>query len=93
MRTPTIIDALAAARVLRGVAEPLRHWVLLRMLAETVRAEKWRRATGRAHPRLGDGTLQVTALRRLPMGEPSLQDRDFCLCLAQVFFVLSSWKD
>lgn len=93
MRTPTIVDALAAARVLREVAEPHRHWLLLRMLAETVRAERWRQATGKAHPKWGDGTLQVTALRRLPRAEPSLQDRDFCLCLAQVLFTLSSWKD
>ena len=91
MRRVTHGDAISAARVLLRVPGRRREWVLARMLREAGRADKWVRATGRAHPLWGDGSLMAAALRRQPVSEPSLDDAGYCLCLSLVFFALA-WR-
>ncbi|WP_108484062.1 hypothetical protein [Oceaniglobus ichthyenteri] len=82
-------DASALARVLRGCAPARRAWVLHRMVQEAARAAAHLRATGRAHPRWGDGSFLSVALRRRPMAEPPLSDTEFCFCLSSVLWHLS----
>jgi hypothetical protein len=42
------------------------------------------RETGRNHPLFGDGSLMAAALQHRCVPEPSLEDREFRLCLALV---------
>ena len=87
MRPPTISDALAAARVLYRVPPDRRFGVLARLFWEADAAQiasvEKRACAG------GDGSLMSVALRRSPVPEPSLEDGEFCRCLALVLPALS----
>ena len=82
-------DALAAARALYGLPDRLHAWALARMLAEARAAEAHARASGRMHPRWGDGSLMAAALRRRCVREPLLSDRRWCRCVAFVYRFLA----
>ncbi len=82
IRAPRLSDVAAAARACLAVAPPRRSWLMARMLAEAAAADAHRRATGRVHPRWGDGTLSAAALRRPHLREPPLSDAAFRACLA-----------
>ena len=82
-------DAVAAARVLLRYPRERRPWILHRMLAEAVTADDWRRRTGRAHPRWGDGSLMSAALRRPAVNEPPLSDPVWCRLVAYVYLALA----
>ena len=94
-------DASAVARVLRQTPGHRRAWVHRRLLREADRAAVHLALTGRAHPIWGNGSLMAAALRRRPGSEPTLDDADFCLCLAIVLqhlagvpaVDLSHWQD
>lgn len=60
------------------------------MLAEADLAERHRRATGRAHPRYGTGSLMARALARPRRPEPRLDDADYAACLILVLEALSA---
>ncbi|WP_172295807.1 hypothetical protein [Pseudoruegeria sp. HB172150] len=77
-------DLIAAARVLYGVPVPERGAVLGRLMRAAGWADRFRRHHRRAHPVWGDGSLMAAALSEGPPPEPSLEDADYCLCLAQV---------
>ena len=82
-------DAVAAARVLLRHPRERRPWILHRMLTEAALADAWRRQTGRAHPRWGDGSLMATALRRPTAIEPPLSDPVWCRLVAYVYLALA----
>lgn len=82
-------DVVAAARVLLRHPRQRWAWVLHRMLAEAVRADDWRRRTGRIHPRWGDGSLMSAALRRPTANEPPLADPAWCRLVAYVYLALA----
>lgn len=82
LRPVTPPDLLAAARVL--LAQPRGRWPrkMARLLAAAGAAERHRRATGRAHPRLGNGTLAAAALAQAPPPAPPLDDARHLAALA-----------
>lgn len=82
-------DAIAAARVLLRHPRERWPWVLHRMLTEAAMAHAWRRRTGRAHPRWGDGSLMAAALRRPSANEPPLSDPAWCRLMAYVYLALA----
>jgi len=81
-------DVVAAARVLLATAPERRPGLLGRMLREADAADAHRRATGRAHPVWGTGSLMSAALARTRAPEPYLDDPDYAGCMAQVFEAL-----
>ena len=89
MRPPTLVDAVAAARVLRAAPEAGRPALLRRLICETRQAARHLRATGRAHPRFGDGSLIAAALRHPVVREPGLDDPAYCRCLAFVLVAIA----
>ena len=89
MRRPLHGDVVSVARVLAGTRPDRRPWVLRRLFREADLAAGFVRRSGRAHPVWGDGSLMVAALKRRPRPEPSLEDGDYCRCLAMVFDVLA----
>ncbi|TYB82874.1 hypothetical protein [Maritimibacter fusiformis] len=82
-------DVVAAGCALLAVPEAGRARLLSRMLAEAEAADRHRRATGRAHPVWGTGSLMSAALARDRVAEPFLDDRAYAECLALVFEVLA----
>lgn len=93
MRRPLHGDVVSAARALLMTSPERRCWVLTRMLWEADRAQAWVATRSRAHPVWGDGTLMCAALRRRPVREPSLENADYCGCLALVFKALAARGD
>lgn len=77
-------DLVAAARALLPVAPPARPARLAALLEAAEMAEAHRRRTGRAHPRLGTGSLMAAAMRAPLPPEPGLDDSDYLACLALV---------
>ena len=82
-------DAIAAARALLCHRRERWPWIMHRMLVEASSADDWRRRTGRAHPRWGDGSLMAVALRRPFASEPPLSDPDWCRLVAYVYLALA----
>ncbi len=77
-------DVVAAARVLLAERPEARAGAFARLLAEADLADRWRRATGRAHPLHGDGSLMAAALAHRPRPEPFLSEADYLECLRVV---------
>lgn len=90
MQMPLHVDAVAAARVLRGAPLRQRAFILRRMLREAERANDWKGVWRRPHPMWGDGSLLAAALRRQPAPEPVLVDAEYCRCLALVYAALGA---
>jgi hypothetical protein len=80
---------VTAARALLSVPADRRAALLSALLWDAAIADRHRRRTGRSHPVYGDGSLMATALARGCVREPGLQERDYCLCLAQVLIRLA----
>ncbi|SDY08242.1 hypothetical protein [Citreimonas salinaria] len=74
-------DVTTAARVLLTVPPQCRHALAARMIHEAACADAYRLLTGRAHPKLGNGTLMSAALAHGPAPEPMLDNRDYLSCL------------
>lgn len=89
MRAPLLGDVVAAARSLGAVPADERDALLGRLVASADAAARHWRRTGRSHPRHGDGSLMAAALAHGGVSEPSLEDRDYCLCLARVLTELA----
>ena len=89
MQPATIADVTAAARYLWSCSAKTRRDELEVMLLEAELANLYRLSMGRAHPRLGDGSLMAAALTRKRVAEPPLSDATYCRCLAQVLEALA----
>ncbi|RVV99007.1 hypothetical protein EKE94_09030 [Mesobaculum littorinae] len=89
MKPPRVGDALAAARALMCASEPAWRWRLARMIAEAGAAQGHARRHGAPHPRYGDGSLMMAALRRGAAAEPDLSDQRFARALVVVLEGLS----
>ncbi len=74
-------DVVALARCLLHVAERHRMAYARRCIQVAFEADHWRRITGRAHPILGDGTLQsaCSSLPKAAEGYPD--DPGYAACL------------
>jgi class 3 adenylate cyclase len=93
MRPVLLGDVVAAARALRAVDEEDRPALLSRLLSQAGEAERHGRETGRNHPVYGDGSLMTVALGHCRVAEPSLEDGDYCACLALVLTRLALRQD
>jgi hypothetical protein len=89
MRPLLLGDVVAAARSLKRIRPDGRAQFLARLIAEASAAERHRRKTGCSHPDYGDGSLMAAALAHGGVREPSLEDADYCLCLALVLSELA----
>ncbi|TNJ46733.1 hypothetical protein [Phaeobacter sp. B1627] len=85
MRQPVLWeDIRSLARALLAHPAPRRPELCRQILAGAARARRQARATGRCHPRWGDGSLGAAA-RWFPLApEPFPGEPDYaaCLCLA-----------
>ena len=74
-------DVVALARCLLCVGKTRRAAYARRCIEVAFEADHWRLSTGRAHPVLGDGTLQsaCAALPKAAEGYPD--DPDYAACL------------
>lgn len=88
MRPVTQTDLAAAARVLLALPPAARAAGLAALFARADLADRHRQATGRSHPRYGNGTLVAAALA-CPRAEPATPGaHEFMACLAQVLEAL-----
>ena len=81
-------DVSAAACALLALAPCCRPRALAAMLAEADAADLFRKRTGRAHPRWGNGSLMAAALGHKRAPEPFLDQPDYAACMALVFEAL-----
>ncbi|HHX89520.1 MAG TPA: hypothetical protein GX700_07065 [Paracoccus sp.] len=85
-------DVSAAARALMAVPQAARAALMLRLLEEATRAARFRRCHGRAHPRLGNGTLMERALAR-PLAEVAGPgDAAYLAAMALVIEAVLDWR-
>lgn len=88
IRHVLIGDVIAVAQAMLAVAPAARFDVLLDILCKAVVAEVHRTATGRAHPRWGNGSLMSAAMTRELAPERRPDDPEFAWCLITVLRVL-----
>ncbi len=93
MREITHGDVRAAARVLLSCPE--KDWPLLmaRMLEEAHHADCYRKAQGRIHPRLGNGTLMSAAFAMGAAPEPPASDLRYLRALGHVIAAVLDWHE
>ncbi|WP_134643135.1 hypothetical protein [Pseudaestuariivita atlantica] len=85
MRPATFIDVTHAARLLMAVPRVARGEVCDGLIAQAGHADKYRKRFGRAHARLGTGTLSSRIGPGVLPTEPVFCDRLYARCLALVF--------
>ena len=73
-------DLSSAARALLPLKPGLRRFACARMIAEAQAAHRHMDATGRLHPRWGNGALMASARRRRLPPEPGFDDADYRAC-------------
>ena len=81
-------DLDAAVRALLAVPEGERPALARALVRDASAAEAYRRATGRAHPIKGTGSLMSAAHRRAMAPLPETCDRGYCACLLDLLRVL-----
>lgn len=69
-----------AARVLCAVPDRLRSLRAARLVAAAEAADVYTRATGRAHPTWGTGSLMAAAASMYRIPEPDFDDDAYCEC-------------
>lgn len=83
MRPVGLGDLAAAAGALMAAPEGARAALMQAMLREAERADAFRAASGRYHPRLGNGTLMAAALGHPRAALAGPNDAAWLDCLAQ----------
>ncbi|WP_414897409.1 hypothetical protein [Rhodovulum sp. YEN HP10] len=86
-------DAVAAARALYRLPAAERGRMIGALLMQAEAADAYRKRFGRGHPDWGNGSLMALAENWELPPEPSLDDAEYCRCLAQVFCALAAWRD
>jgi len=81
-------DVSAAARALLAAPSDTRAALVLRILREAGAADRFRCATGRAHPLWGNGSLMSAAMAYPRAREPYLDDPEYAACMAMLFEAL-----
>lgn len=92
MRPVLHTDLRDAARALLALPAPHRPALCTRMIKEAVWADHHVQRTGQAHPVWGNGTLSDTARKRVLATEPTLDDTQYCDCMALVLLELRDRK-
>lgn len=92
MRAILATDLDIAARAVAAVPEAQRAALVARLLDRAHAGDKWRKATGRAHPAFGPGTLAAAAAG-LPLAPaPRRFDPAACAALATVIAGIARWR-
>ena len=65
----------------------------MEMINEAELAWAHKDATSTTHSDFGDGSLFAAAAKRGFGREPSLRDREYCRCLAQVYAALANYPE
>lgn len=92
MRAVLTADLDTAARALAAVPPAERPALIAALLTAAHCADKWRKRTGRAHPRWGDGTLAAAAARAPLAPPPRRYDAAATAALAAVLAGLAHWR-
>jgi hypothetical protein len=92
MREITHGDIRAAARVLLAYRQEMWPGLMARMLEDAHCADRCRKALGRVHPKLGNGTLMSVALAHQPMPEPVASDQAYLVALGAVIAAVLDWR-
>ena len=71
-------DVAAVARVLLAVPPAVRPLRVERLIRVAQAADRYRIATGRAHPRWGTGSLMAAASGMHKVVDPGFDDDDYC---------------
>jgi hypothetical protein len=77
-------DVSTAARALLAATPGSRAALVARLLREAEAADRFRDASGRAHPIWGNGSLMSAAMAYPRAREPYLDDREYAACLVMV---------
>lgn len=85
-------DLASAARLLLTVPPAARGDLCRQLLAEAEAADAHRRATGKLHPRWGNGSLMAAARKRPLPPEPGFDDGDYCHAFATVLRMLAAHR-
>lgn len=81
-------DVSAAARALLAVPRGARVQLCRGLIRRAERADRYRLATGRCHPRWGNGSLMAAARTQALADEPGFDDIDYCRCFRMVLAAL-----
>ncbi len=92
MREITHGDIRAAARVLLAQSECIWPELMADMLGQAHHADRYRKAMGRLHPRLGNGTLMSVALARAPVAEPPASDPRYLTAIRAAIEAVLDWR-
>ncbi len=92
MREVTHGDIRAAARVLLGHPDACWPEVMAEMLSEAHQADCYRKARGRHHPQLGNGTLMSAALARAPAPAPAPGEGAHLAALGAAIEAVLDWR-
>ncbi|WP_380052806.1 hypothetical protein ACFE33_09830 [Falsihalocynthiibacter sp. SS001] len=82
----------SAACALLKLPEEARAGAFDEMLMQAEAADKYRKVTGRAHPRWGNGSLMAVARTHPIAREPFLDHLEYCAILAMIFERLLEWR-
>jgi hypothetical protein len=89
MQAVHLTDLDIAARVLAGRACETRDKLARRMIAFAHLADRYRKRTGKAHPRWGAGALQDAARRLGPVTDADARSEDYRSALATILRALA----
>ena len=89
MRPVTLADIEAATQAVMAAGEEARQTFAATLLSQARRADRYRRKSGRAHPRFGDGTLLSAALCHPRAARPACFDAGWLDALAHVLRALA----
>ncbi|MGY6549256.1 MAG: DUF7742 family protein [Roseinatronobacter sp.] len=92
MREITQADIVCAARAL--LCAPEQDWpdTVAAMLAEAHHADRYRKAFGRVHPRLGTGSLMNVACARGQAGDVPISDEACLRAMHAVIEAVLDWR-
>lgn len=85
-------DLDRCARSLMQVPQQARASRMEAILRGADVADRYRKRTGRLHPRLGDGSLGELAGREGLAPRPPRCDASYCEALAEVLDALAQWR-
>lgn len=92
MREITHGDIRVAARVLFARSESDWPAVCARLLEDAHHADRYRKALGRHHPRLGNGTLMSAAFGMGAAPEPLPSDSRYLAAIRAVIEAVLDWR-
>ncbi|WP_071797115.1 hypothetical protein [Natronohydrobacter thiooxidans] len=92
MREITHGDIRVAARVLIARPEPEWPALMARLLEDAHHADRYRKAQGRHHPRLGNGTLMSAAFGIGVAPEPLPSDSRYLAAIRAVIEAVLDWR-